>query len=640
MRLRFLFWLTILLSGNMYAQIDRLGGLGRGRDMQRHGNTIRPVDRDTASAKGTGQAKLKTYPLALYRFYTPAGDTLALDTLLDPADFHRANFTGRDNYNGMPFQNIGQPVNRLIWNDSTAVPFASPVPEAMRFSVRTASDLQYYHVPTPFSRLFFLSGNKKGQMLDSRFGVNIRPYWNLGLGYKGLNSLGYYLHSLTSQENWFINTDYTAPSGRFYMRIYLVKNHLENDENNGIADESYFEQGSNAYIDRGKIPVRTTDDQSIWHSRQSGGEAGWAPLKKMPGLKLTYGLDEYKAYTEYKGGAAVYGATLPYTLAYDSTGYRRFIHRIGFGLEKPKSRLRAGLILRRMFVGFDTTVVTGTLQIPRRTLLTDKGFYARYRHRDSLFHYHLNGQLYDNGLYAFEASGVYVRGKHRFRAGILARKKRPAPVYWLHQSRFYNFNWNSTPVPENYMQIRIGWQSPWGKFSATYAQVQNRSYFGADSLPHVYSNTISIRSVSYRKDWRIKKWGFFPEITWQSVANGGPALDLPAWRARATLYYTDWWFTHHLYLNTGIRLAWFSDYYMPGYLPLTGSFFQQRQKRYGNFYLADLFFNFKVKKFYAYMVLEHFNAYWEKYHPHYYSAPYYPYADQVIRLGIVWEFTN
>jgi len=236
--------------------------------------------------------------------------------------------------------------------------------------------------------------------------------------------------------------------------------------------------------------------------------------------------------------------------------------------------------------------------------------------------------------------GTYVQGKHRFSAGITLRKQRPAPVYWLHQSRFVRYNWHSSPTPENYRQIRLQWQSPLGQLSSAYGQIQNLSYFGADSLPKVYPNTISIWSTTYRKDWRIKKWGVFPEITYQSVFNGGPALDFPAWRARATLYYTDWWFTHHLYLNTGIRLAWFSAYYMPGYLPLTGSFFQQHSKRYGNFYLADLFFNFKVKKFYAYLVLEHFNAYWEKYQPRYYSAPFYPYADQVIRLGIVWEFTN
>ena len=640
MRFRLVLLFVTLFHGSIFAQIDRLGGMGRERGLNRGNNRLGPVVQDTSSERGRKPAKPKTYPLALYRFYTPEGDTLVLDTLLDPADFHRANFTGRDTYNLMPFQNIGQPLNRLVWNDTAATASGSPVPEGMRASVRTAGELHYHHVPTPFTRLFFLSGNKKGQMLDSRIGMNIRPNWNMGLGYKGLNSLGYYLHSLTSQENWFFNTDYAAPSGRFFLRFYLVKNHLENDENNGIADERYFEQGGDAYIDRGKIPVRTTDDQSIWHSRQSGGEAGWAPLKKTPALKLTYGLDEYKAYFEYKGGAAVYGSTLTYPLAYDSTGYRRFVHRLGIRWNRARSHWQAGMLMQRMFVRYDTTITAGNTMVPRSTLLTDRGIFASYRHRDSLLRWQVGGKLYTNGLYAFEAHGAYALGKHRFSAGITLRNQRPAPVYWSHQSRFVRYNWHSSPMTENYRQIRLQWQSPLGQLSSAYGQIQNLSYFGADSLPRVYPNTITIWWATYRKDWRIKKWGFFPEITYQTVSNGGPALDLPKWRARATLYYTDWWFTHHLYLNTGIRLAWFSDYYMPGYLPLTGSFFQQRSKRYGNFYLADLFFNFKVKKFYAYLVLEHFNAYWEKYHPRYYSAPYYPYADQVIRLGIVWEFTN
>jgi len=388
--------LLIMFYGSSIAQIDRLGGMGRERGVQGRNNRLGPVVHDTSSARGRKPAKLKTYPLALYRFYTPAGDTLVLDTLLDPTDFHRTNFTGRDTYHGMPFQNIGQPLNRLVWNDTAATAFGSPVPEGIQMSVRTASELHYHHVPTPFTRLFFLSGNKKGQMLDSRIGVNIRPNWNIGLGYKGLNSLGYYLHSLTSQENWFFNTDYAAPSGRFFLRFYLIKNHLENDENNGIADESYFEQGGNAYIDRGKIPVRTTDDQSIWHSRQSGGEAGWAPLKKTPALKLTYGLDEYKAYAEYKGGTAVYGNTLTYPLAYDSTGYRRFVHRLGIRWNSVRSQWIAGIVFQRMFVRYDTTITAGNTTVPRSTLLTDRGFYAAYRYRDSLLHWRAKGAFYSN----------------------------------------------------------------------------------------------------------------------------------------------------------------------------------------------------------------------------------------------------
>ena len=93
-------------------------------------------------------------------------------------------------------------------------------------------------------------------------------------------------------------------------------------------------------------------------------------------------------------------------------------------------------------------------------------------------------------------------------------------------------------------------------------------------------------------------------------------------------------------MQAGVLIRYFSAFYMPAYNPLTNMFFQQRRRLYGDFYLADIFFDFKVKRFRAFTSLEHFNALWERFSPRYYSAPYYPYADYFLRIGITWEFVN
>jgi len=626
----------ILWSLQASAQWDNLGRT-TGNRINEPG-PLKSPSTDSLAQEKKHKKRLPVYPLKDYRLYNWQNDTVVIDTVLDIPLYHRINFTEKDLYAWIPFQNIGQPLNRLV---GTTAPYWRPkwIPPSKLPDYKDKSGLQFAHMPTPYSRLFYLSGNEQGQMLDSRFHVNIYPNWNFNIGYKGLSSLGYYRHSISEHENWFLNSHFTDTIHRVDLKIYLIKNHLSNEENGGIVDESYFENPGDLYVDRGKIPVRTESDMSLWHSRSEGLEIQWAPVSNHT-WKIGYTFDYLKAYYRYDGGQTAYGTVIPYPLSFDSIAMRDYTHRFFISIPVHKWHIQTGVEYWKGIRSYDTTLTYGNLTVPRQVEWKEWSGFARIRYRHEAWHANIESHLGTNGHYYMDLSTTWHKGPNTLTGQITAGKRMPEPDFLNRQSRFAHYNWNNAFEDVQTLDAGFRWQGRYGEWDLQHTSIAHYTYYGPDSLPRQSPTPVTVTAVSYRYDWQWNKWGVYPEITWQNTGGDTAALDLPVWRVRTTFYYKDWWFTHHMFLYAGIRAGWFSPYYMPAYVPLTGGFAQQRDKLYGGFYIADLFFNFKVKKFYAFLSWEHFNGLWERKHPRYYSAPYQPYADYTIRLGIIWQFVN
>ncbi|NPA43768.1 MAG: putative porin [Chlorobi bacterium] len=640
-------WLGLgLAAWNGYGQIGRDGkGLGKegmdrpARGQERGGLFGTP---DSLQAD-TARWEVKTYPSSWYRYIHPSReeDTLTVDTLLDIGERFRVNFTERDIFPFMPFQNIGQPLNRPGGEEPLSFRWRQKVRQGKLPAFLGADAVPVYHVPTPYSRLYYLSGNKQGQMLHSRIGINVRPHWYVGVGYRGLSSLGYYRHSISSHEFWYAVTEYFTPDRRYMIRAVLVKNHLENEENGGITDERYFEMPGDAYVDRAKIPVRL-EDKSLWHSRQLRLHQRWRIKKdKERGPEAGYIFDYLKAYYAYESAATgVYGPLASGAGPADSTGMRHYFHQIYLTFRWKATGIRAALEWERHFITFDSTRTAVPVPVPRQNYFGDRrvllqlfGKYTAVRWRA--------GGAYDpyTSLGSFSGEIQGWRGPDTLEIRIYAGRERAPFDMLVHQSRFDRFNWYHPDARESRMQAEFIYAGRWGRMKFRWSESVDPWFYGTDSLPHRYDGRVSVLAWEWEKDFSRGKWHFYPRIRYQTL-DRTPALDLPAWIWRVAVYYKDKWFDKRMDMQAGITLRGFSSYYMDGFNPLVQSFFRQTRKTYGGFYLGDLFFDFKVKRFRAFLALEHFNALWERYRPRYYSAPYYPYADHIWRAAIVWEFVN
>jgi hypothetical protein len=126
-------------------------------------------------------------------------------------------------------------------------------------------------------------------------------------------------------------------------------------------------------------------------------------------------------------------------------------------------------------------------------------------------------------------------------------------------------------------------------------------------------------------------------LLYQQTAQDDAILNVPKIVTRNTLYFSDYFFTKALYLQTGVTFNYFTKYYANGYNPVLTDFFVQNQQKIGDFANLDFFINARIRQTRIFLKAEHFNSSMASRNT-FYSAPNYPYRDFIIRFGLVWNF--
>ena len=102
-------------------------------------------------------------------------------------------------------------------------------------------------------------------------------------------------------------------------------------------------------------------------------------------------------------------------------------------------------------------------------------------------------------------------------------------------------------------------------------------------------------------------------------------------------------FNEALFFQSGATFVFFTDYYADQYNPLIAEFVTQNNTKIGEYPRVDFFFNAKIKSSRLFVKLENINAPIEHLifpdTPYdYYAAPYIPYRDFSLRIGLIWNF--
>src|SRR5690606_26660686 len=164
-------------------------------------------------------------------------DTTYVDTSLSIFKEYKFNYLRRDDYNLMPFANVGQTYNTLAYDFSDVRLKPRIGARARHFNYMEIEDISYYHVPTPLTELYYKTIFEQGHQLDALFTINTSENFNFSIAYKGVRSLGNYQNALTSTGNFRFTTNYKSKNQRYNLRAHIVFQDLLNRENNGIKPQ-------------------------------------------------------------------------------------------------------------------------------------------------------------------------------------------------------------------------------------------------------------------------------------------------------------------------------------------------------------------------------------------------------------------
>ncbi|WP_335964629.1 putative porin [Galbibacter sp. PAP.153] len=627
-------------------------------------DTTLVISKDAKSNK----KKDKEFPIEDYKIISYQRDTTTFDTTLTIYKEYKYNYLRKDDFELLPFANVGQTYN-ILGAETTQKGFYPRMGEEAKYNnYMEVEDISYYRVPTPTTELFYKTVMEQGQILDAMITLNTSPRLNMSIAYKGMRSLGKYQHILSSTGNFRFTTNYQTKNGKYQLRAHYASQDILNEENGGLAVPEQFTSGDDEFIDRSRIDVKFDDAENFLLGKRYFLDHQYYLFKEQDSLK-NYGLAighqlnyETKTY-EFRQDAAnaYFGEAYQTADLNDRAKFKSFNNQLNLNY---RSKIAGDVTFLVNFYKynyyFNSVVVTPNQTITNQ--LRDNEISVGGKWKKQIGGFFLNADFTQNivgdmgGTVLNAQMGYQLTNDISVDASLHASSRMPNYNFLLYQSDYKNYNWQYTDTFEKQKISTLqgtATHKKWGSLSVAYTIRDKYAYFEeqlmeGDSVsveddvqlvsPMQFGGSINSMKVKFSNDLHfLRRWGLANTIMYQNVSQSENIINVPDIVTRNTLYYSNHLFKKALYLQVGVTAKYFTEYYMNSYSPVLGELLIQDREEIGGFPLFDLFINAKVRRTRIYLKAEHFNTIFTSEY-NYYSAPNNPYRDFIVRFGVVWNF--
>jgi hypothetical protein len=135
--------------------------------------------------------------------------------------------------------------------------------------------------------------------------------------------------------------------------------------------------------------------------------------------------------------------------------------------------------------------------------------------------------------------------------------------------------------------------------------ISNYIYINEKLSPSQYAPAFNVTQVWLRKMFTWRSLVFDNEGVYQAQSGGGP-INVPLLMARHQLSLERYILKHALKVATGVEVRYHSPYNPSGYSPYFNRFYFNNTYEVSNVPETSIFFNFKVKRFRAYIMADQF----------------------------------
>lgn len=471
MKQLFLFAFLLLTTATINAQIVRNGlndGIFEG-DSTKFSNEI--------TVKLDGKTKYTDY-----KAFTFERDSTVIDTTLTILKEYKFNFIRKDDFELLPFSNLGSTYNTLSYNNKTTDIFPDLGVNAKKFNYKTVNDIYYYYVPTPTSELMYKTAMEQGQVLDAFITANPSKQLNVSAAYKGLRSLGKYRNELSSHGNFRTTFNYTSKNklykalGHFYSYDFL------NQQNGGLTKESiaYFKSGNKNYTDRARLETNFTDAENMFRGKRYFLNQEYTFISKRNILKKSILLKHKK---QVKLDSIKHAEALS---KMDSIAQISFINKVRKKNKAKKDSLKTKLSKINSTPNFEAFV--------GNTFMYETNHYTyNQANANSIFGESYNSKVQDHYHLKKLKNEVYGGINSKYTGKLKAKF-----TYFKYTNLFNNllFTENNTKIPQklkgNAMLAGADWDTKYGKL---HLKASAESIFSGNINGNKFKGTIS-----YKKD--------------------------------------------------------------------------------------------------------------------------------------------
>ena len=587
-------------------------------------------------------------------------DTITVDTSLTIEKYYKMNFLRKDNFYLLPFSNSGLAYNELSFHSKNDH-YSEIGAKNKKILFKSADDVNYYHVPTPFTELMYQSVFVQGQTLDALYTVNTSKNYNFSISRKGLRSLGNYQNFISNPTIFTITSNYSSKSKKYNSRFHYTKQELFAEQNGGIRDNDIlnFESGDEQFIDRGVFDPQFENASNQFSSKRFFLDHIYHFNESDSLNKSKYSLRHILSYEEQEN-------------RFDQTTPNNFFGE-AFVSEKISDKILLNSLKTRFIFSFNQSLIgefkigaefiqdkyslenfqTEIFTNDLRKINSETGFlvlnYAKQINRLK-FDFFSSNKIFGDNESMLIGSNIHLglNEKNSVTLKLLSSKYTPAYNKSLFSSNYLNYNWNNDLeyVESNQFSLLLNFPRILD-VNIDYYSLNNFVQFEKTNMstgideevygirPVQYDEKIDFFRINFNKKITFGKFTFDSRLVYQKSSDENK-ISFPEIVSRNTFFYSTEMFKKALFLQSGFSFKYFSSYYMKGYDPLLSELYIQNDRLFGQFPLIDLFINAKIQQTRLFLKFEHLNSSITGYN--YYSAPNYPYRDFAIRFGLVWNF--
>jgi len=577
--------------------------------------------------------------------------------------------------------NLGSPARPLFFRPQNMAAGPSLGYTAFDAYRYIPDSLAYWNTTRPYSFFNFMLGTRSESRVELGVTQNIRPAWNVALLYRKTTSPGFFKIQRTNHDNAALTTDFTSPGKHYALRLAATFNNHQHDENGGILSEDFLLD--DAYGDRQTVPVRfQATDYGV---RRSPVETTLRDVGLLLAHRYTFGPVD----TAWAEDSTSYTATLRPRFA--------VAHRLEGGTQRYRFRdlrpdsLRYDFLFARDFLLNDSVTteqrwqfldnalaLEGFARLAGETVRVSAGAGARtdYFRTERIVaedESQLQGNVYLTGAvgnrgdglpdtargpWAYSATArLFVLGPSLGNGEIHARLGRRIGA---RRETLLEVGANAvrSDAPYNYTTYRNAYFGrradlvPETKAAAWASASVPRAGLSAGVRAWALTNLVYLNEAQDFSQWApvfnvaqgwvrhllpLGKFVLDNEIAVQQRTGGGP-VNVPLVAGRTALSYERFLFNRALQLATGIEARYHTPYNADGWSPFFGRFFFQESILVSNVPEATAFFNFRVKRFRAYLSGDQLQQLvWRK---NVITAPGYPAQSAMFRGGFSWVLVN
>lgn len=627
------------------------------------------------------------------------GERILVDRDTSYMGFHQKLLVDGQDVAVSYLSNIGSPAqSKIFFNRPETSRFIFL--DAFEYWRKNPEDNLFLNTKVPYSNILYQTaggGESQEQRFMAEISSNFGKKLNVGFNFDYLYARGFYTQMFDKQINYDLYGSYIGD--KYKMHVYLSNNNFTNSENGGIQNDLFItnpdsdnplldnfdkkprsipiyfsetwnkQRGRHIYVtnryDLGKdTEIHIVNDSTVVKRKKADYispasvvlTSHYTDQRRRIHSNDGAGLDS--VYYDYVSSstidlnsslANVNPNSVYVTSIDDQMAYWSFKNTLALAMNEGfKPWMKFGLTA---FVEYDMRkyAVTEISQLQGfRSTESEKSFIiggVLSKEKGENLFFNLSAEknlLAEDFKLQGEVTGkVNLFGKN-LSAKAKAYIKSLQPTFFEKKFGSKYFYWNN-PNLENVHRVYVGGEITLPSFSFSRTKisggvenVENYIYYAPDRLLQQSSKNIQIVSLRLDQELQAGILHWDNQIVYQATADD-EVIPLPDLSIYSNLYITGK-VAKVLSLQLGVDAHFYTRYYAPGYEPITMQFYNQREKKIGNFPISTAYLNLNLKNTRFFVMM--YNVLQGIGNGESFTTLHYPVNPRMLKMGLTWKFNN